>query len=70
MRITRRGLSFINNAVNEVKKRRPIADTHPDTKRIDRELTYMQRIRRVNPKLKALQSRRMKAQQRRSLHGR
>lgn len=69
-------MSLIPKSLNDLAKkvvdkvqeyRQPEVEINPDEHRIDREVQYAKRIRKVNPKLQALNERRLKAQKRRSL---
>ena len=55
----------VSNKVQESQKPKPQSSSY-DQKRIEREVEYMQRVQKVNPRMKALQGRKRKIQQRRS----
>ena len=60
-------LSHLGSCLTAVDIIKEIYDVKkPDEHRIERELVYMQRVRKVNPRLQDLYERRRKSQERRS----
>ena len=67
MRIMQQVTNLANKVVGQVKESQHPKDVpRYDEKRIEREVAYAKRIHRVNPKMKALEDRRMQIQKRRS----
>lgn len=68
MRIIQRITNLANRAVGKIKEaQQPKVIPKYDEKRIEREVNYAHRVHRANPRLKALEERRLKLQKRRSL---
>ena len=55
----------VSSRIQESQKPKPQSSSY-DQKRIEREVEYMQRVQKVNPRMKALRDRKIKIQQRRS----
>jgi hypothetical protein len=55
----------VSSRIQESQKPKPQSSSY-DQKRIEREVEYMQRVQKVNPRMKALRDRKRKIQQRRS----
>jgi hypothetical protein len=63
--LAKKGINAGINKVQEYNTPKPVIK--PDEHRIERELAYVKRIKRTNPRLKTLADRRVKVQKRRSL---
>ena len=67
MRMLDKANDLVKKGIERIKKyQEPIDVKKPDEHRIERELVYMQRVRKVNPRLQDLYERRRKSQERRS----
>ena len=63
--LAKKGIQIGADKVREYNKPRPVIK--PDENRIERELAYMKRINKSNPRLRTLADRRLQARKRRSL---